>query len=55
MNAVSYVLKSAGGQPVLAADTLSRARELQDQRAHHPKGGVKLRIFEVRTIEREVA
>lgn len=55
MNRTTYILKSQSGQAVLAADTLARARELRDQRASHPKGGVKLRIFEVQTIEREVA
>jgi len=52
MNAVTYVLKSQGGQAVLAADTLQRAREMQAERASK---NVHLRLVEVRTTEREIA
>lgn len=52
MTRTTYVLKSQSGQPVLAADTLHRAREMQAERASK---NVHLRLVEVRTIEREIA
>ena len=52
MNAqTSYVLKSGAGFPVMSADTVEKARELQRKQAARK---VHLRLFEVVQTEREL-
>ena len=47
----TYILKSGRGTPVFSFDNLERARQEVSARK---KKGIKLRIFEVRTIETEI-
>lgn len=55
MTHTTYVLKSQRGREVFSAQTLAAAERMQREAANHPKGAVHLRIFEVQTIEREIA
>lgn len=51
MTRTSYVLKNARDEAVLASDSLTRAREMQAERA---KRNVKLRLVEQTIVEREI-
>ena len=51
MTKTSYVLKNARDEAVLASDSLTRAREMQAERA---KRNVNLRLVEQTIVEREI-
>lgn len=48
-----YELRTTSGRPFMAFDTLHRATEYRA--AHHKRVGVKLRLFEVKRVEQEIA
>jgi hypothetical protein len=48
-----YELRSIKGRPLMAFDNLNRAIEYQ--MAHQKRIGTKLRLFEVRRVEQELA
>lgn len=48
-----YELRTASNRPFMAFDNLHRAMEYQ--MAHQKRVGTKLRLFEVRRVEQEIA